>query len=276
MCRIVALIASFALLAGTAPAWSQNPAQVAEWMEELAKPEHAKRIDAARALARLPSLPESALRPIIDYLRLEATEVGKQTGSRGESIPVVGDEVSLAKIVADLLSYLDRPFVLSGWLTLRPGTVVNGYDYQFANAKNTHLLFDLHLAGSDGRKSLEQVKVFLPRCVGSVLSNQQGIRVRLRCLIQSANIERCITETFHNRLTNSSRIDSVERAWQALLRDQFKPCVLGGMEAIDWQVLTPEGKKWTPWTLDAISVGYRLLAKVVKAVSPKGTRLRHR
>jgi hypothetical protein len=41
------------------------------------------------------------------------------------------------------------------------------------------------------------------------------------------------------------------------------------IEATDWQVLAPDGKSWLPWTLEDISLGFKLLSKVEKASHPR-------
>ncbi len=257
----VLMLAFFA--AWAAPSLSQEPATVTELMRRLKLTDHANRTDAAKAVVRMQSLPESALNPVVSYLGLEAIEALRwKEGPRGkiEVLPVVGDEVSLDRFKAAPMRYINRPFVVAGWLERSSND-----NFQFHAARDAYKSFSVKLAGLDGRSGGGLLNVHIPRYIGSLLTDhledavnrQDGIKIRFRCMIQSANIDRhfkFFVEIGQPRSVTQTDIATFGREL---------------IEATDWQVLAPDGKSWMPWTLEHIYVGFRLLSKVGKPPHPR-------
>jgi hypothetical protein len=244
----------------------QEPARVAELIKQLRLDDHAKREEAAKSLSQLQSLPDSALNPVISFLGLEAVHALRWTGGprqKVEVLPVVGDEFLLENFNAAPMRYIDRPFVTTGSLT-RPtyGHPSFALSWQFFAANDAYNSFGVGLSGVDGRSRAGGVTVHMPRYMGSLLADQmenalrtQGdIKIRFRCIIQLANIDRSITE--HPQLTSHQNRNPAAFA-------------LLFVEATDWQVLAPDGKTWLPWTYEDISLGFRLLSRVGKPSHPR-------
>lgn len=156
---------------------------------------------------------------MISYLGFEAIEASQSAerpvGSP-ETIPPVGDEVPLESINANPTRYLDRPFVMAGWLAM-------GSDFRvpFEGAQKTYHSFTLRLVGLDGRRGSEAASIHVPRYVGSLLApqqnnparRQQGIAVRVRCVIQSAAVNPHIEEYIRRLAANgvSPKSETVQR-----------------------------------------------------------------
>lgn len=104
--------------------------------------------------------------------------------------------------------------------------------------------------------------VHVPRYIGSVLTDgmtdagrrQESIKVRFRCIIQSANMDRWFAKSVQGLGGNPEAAQ--------------KPNPHRFIEATDWQVLAPDGKSWLPWTLEDLSLGFRLLSKVGRPSHP--------
>ena len=124
----------FILLIGTAPAWPQEKKPLNELTSHLNSADRMKRCSAAESLSKLAQTPEVAVPGIVSYVKLEIEQAmlpetgAKRPGESRETLPVVGDEVSLARIKANPDQYTDRPFVITGGIK-----VSNYYNFWFDN-----------------------------------------------------------------------------------------------------------------------------------------------
>jgi hypothetical protein len=156
-----------------------------------------------------------------------------------DRLPVVGDELSLARLKAGAGQYVEKPFRLTGAIT-----VEDYYNFGFDKAQNTHFSFRFTVSAKNGQPG-ESVPIYMSRFTGAALAERitrtqerepnTAMAVRLECVIHRVRLE---GDTSH--------------ATQSI-------------EATDWQVLTNDGKVWMPWTFEAIGLGYSLMSKVGKA-----------
>jgi hypothetical protein len=212
----------------------------------LVSSDRMERNKAAGDLTAMPSIPESALPDIIQYLKLEVaqamvpdTRPAHQDVQDLDRIPVVGDELSLARLKASADQYIETRFKLAGAITID-----DYYNYGFRDAQATHYSFRLTVAAKNGQPD-EPVPIYMSRFKGAALAERitrtqerqanTAMAVRLECIVRRKRIE---GDTSH---------------------------VASSIEATDWQVLTNDGKTWMPWTFDAILLGYDLIGKTGKA-----------
>jgi hypothetical protein len=182
-------------IAWAAPSMCQEPARVAELIKQLRLDDHAKRDEAAKSLSQLQALPDSALNPVISFLGMEAVwALAWKDAPRQKvgDLPIVGDEVSLEALKAAPLRYINRPFIVAGSLG-------GGYFAMpwFLGEAAAYTPFGVTLPGLDGRGTGGLVNVYASKYVGSVLGDQllnagkrqESIKIRFRCIIQSAWID---------------------------------------------------------------------------------------
>jgi hypothetical protein len=116
----LASLACFLLAIGAAQAWPQEKNLFIELTKLLDSPDRKKRCSAAAELARFAQVPESVVPRAVTYVKLGIEEAmlpeagAKRDHPTRETLPVVGDEVSLAGIKANPAQYTDRPFVITG------------------------------------------------------------------------------------------------------------------------------------------------------------------
>jgi hypothetical protein len=243
----------------------QEPARVVELIKQLSLDDHAKRDEAARSLLQLQSLPDSALNPVISFLGLEAvnTLLWKEgPRQKVEFLPVVGDEVSLEVFKAAPMRYINRPLIVAGSL----GGHYHAQPWLLGDAA-AYKSFGVILPGLDGRGTGGSVNVHTARYIGAVLGDQlsnagnrqESIKIRFRCIIQSANMDRAIAKRVQERGDGFGG--------NPLAPYHVNP--LDFIEATDWQVLAPDGKTWLPWSLEDISLGFKLLSKIGKPSHPR-------
>lgn len=218
----------------------------AELVPLLVSSDRMERHKAAVALLKLPSVPESAVPDIIQYLKLEVAQamVPDTRPVRGDiavidRLPVVGDELSIARLKANADQYVEKPFYLTGAIT-----VSDYYNFGFNNAQSTHYSFRFTVAAKNGQSD-ETVPIYMSRFRGAALAERitrtqerepnSAMAVRLECVVHRNRTEGDISR------------------------------VADSIEATDWQVLTNDGKVWMPWTFEAIGLGYSLMSKVGKA-----------
>jgi hypothetical protein len=207
----------------------------------LRSADRGERYRAALSLAKLRSLPESAVEPIVDYIKLQVEDamvppaMGRpRVDARVKKVPVTGEETSVSAIKANPGRYIGRTFVLVGGVKAS-----DYYGHGFRDAVGEYYSFTLSELASDGESFLGSTSVYVPRFDGAALAEmvvkteqQQGgaaLAVRLRCSIRPARIE-----------------------------DGDLRYAADSIEATDWQVLRPGGE-WGPWTFESIGLGYRLL-----------------
>jgi hypothetical protein len=234
--------ALFILLIGTAPAWPQEKKPLNELTSHLNSPDRMKRCSAAESLSKLAQTPEAAVPGIVSYVKLEIEQAmlpetgAKRPGESRETLPVVGDEVSLARIKANPDQYTDRPFVITGGIK-----VSNYYNFWFDNKASDYFSFDLTPVAADGQVASEGVPVYVSRFFGTALtervtrveerSRDTISAVRLRCIIRSERLQGDVSNALHV------------------------------IEATDWQVPSSDWKSWMPWTFESIGLGYALMLK---------------
>ena len=127
------------------PAWSQSreEADVSSRVARLASPDRTGGHAAAVSLQRVKLLPESAIEPIISYLKFEVEQAmvpntvpNGNDDDRLDSLPVVGDETTLVRIKANPDQYINKPFIVAGGLK-----IANYYNFGFRQACRRILFF---------------------------------------------------------------------------------------------------------------------------------------
>ncbi len=218
----------------------------AELVPLLVSSDRAERHEAAESLLKLPSVPESALPNIVQYLKLEVSQamIPNARPVRGdatilEKLPIEGDEISVARIKANPAQYFERPFILAGAVGIS-----DYYNYGYDRAQDSYYSFRLAVAAKDGQLS-ENVPLYMPRFKGAALAERitrtheqrsnVGMAVRLRCVI-------------HQERTEGNIAHAAE-----------------SIEVTDWQVLAKGHQSWMPWTFQSIGLGYALMFKAGKA-----------
>jgi hypothetical protein len=218
----------------------------ADLLAPLVSTDRMERSKAAGKLLALPTIPESALPDIIQYLKLEITEamVPDTRPARGDSreldrIPVVGDELSLARLKAEPNKYIEARFKLAGGII-----VDDSYGSGFRDSQDGYYSFRLTVIARNGEPD-ESVPVYMSRYKGAALAERitrtqerqpnAAMAVRLECIVRQNRIE--------GDISNAAR----------------------SIEATDWQVLDKDGKTWQPGTFEAILLGYDLIRKTGKA-----------
>ena len=187
-------------------------------------------------------MPESVVPRVVTYVKLGIEEAMlPETGAKRdhptrETLPVVGDEVSLARIKANPAQFTDRPFVITGGIRIS-----NYYNYWFRKMGTAFFSFELTPVETDGKAARESVPVYVTRFLGGALAErvtraQEQARdsiaaVRLRCIIRSERLRGDVSEA------------------------------LDVMEATDWQALSSDSESWMPWTFESIGLGYALILK---------------
>ena len=214
----------------------------------LTSADRMKRHEAAVSLAQMPKVPEDALEAIAGYLKLEVMQAmvpdkraDKEGGKPMARLPMVGDEITLPRIKADPAAYVDSVFVLGGAIEMS-----DSYSWGFVDAKNEYYSFRLSVATKNGDFG-DSATLYMRRFDGAALAEkiaraqerQDGavLAIRLRCLIRRERLDHDLSAA-----TNS-------------------------IEIVDWQMLDDEGKTWTPWTFEAVGLGYMLMSKVGKAAT---------
>lgn len=242
--------ATAAIIAGTILQAQDTgkPAVPAKLLRDLASGERPVRIAAAKALDREESLPESAIDPIVTYLKSEVRQaVVPDPGATHDiarpsgPISTSPEDLSLARIKAKPSDYIDGSFYLIGIIK-----VSDYYNFGHAKAASTHYSFRLSLVGGDGNTVSGSVPIYALRFRGAALAEQvtraeeRGIPlvVRLKCTIPQAYCKR------PDEATES-------------------------IEATDWQFLEADGKSWRPSAYGGIRLAGRLLYKTGKPSVPK-------
>jgi hypothetical protein len=240
---ITALIA--AIMLGQGPA-----GKLTEPLRKLASEDRRERHAACEVLRGAKSLPESAIEPIISYLKLEIEQAmlpppreHRLREGAVATLPIVGDETSIARIKANPQEYIGKDFILVGGIK-----VSDYYNFGFSNAAADFYSFRMRTATQKGDLTSDDVAIYVSRFDGAVLAElatkseeQKGdvlLAVRLHCTIHAQRLE---GDTSH-------AADSIE--------------------ATDWQVLAPDGRLWMPWTFESITLGYTLLFKAGSASMP--------
>ena len=221
-------------------------ANTAELVRLLVSSDRMERHQAAESLVKLPSVPESALPNIIQYLKLEVsgamlpdTRPVRGKGKPIEKLPMVGDELSIPRLKAGGDQYLEKPFALTGAIKIS-----DSYDFGFEKAQGSHYSFRFYVAAKNGQID-DTVSIYMSRFVGAALAEQitrvqervpnSTMAVRLQCVVH------------RDRLAGDlSRIADV-------------------IEATDWQGFSAAKASWMPWTFEAIGLGYALMFKTGKA-----------
>jgi hypothetical protein len=154
-------------------------------------------------------------------------------------VPLVGDELSLVRIEADPKQFFDRQFVMAGGMKIS-----NLYIHAFRDAADQFYSFDLQTFGADGKSWAGGTHIYMPRFLGTALAEMitrlqekapdRAGAVRLRCIIRSSLVGKDLSDATST------------------------------IEATDWQVVSPDGKSWMPWTFESIRLGYDLLFKTGK------------
>jgi hypothetical protein len=238
----LATLAFFLLVLGTPRAWPQEKKLSNEPTSNLNSPDRLKRCSAAESLSKFAQIPDSAVPGIVSYLKLEIEQAmlpetgAKRAGPSTEILPVVGDEVSLARLKANPDLYTDRPFVVTGGVK-----VANYYNYWFDNRASDYYSFDLTPVAADGQVAGQDVPVYVSRFLGTALAErvtrvEERARdtitaVRLRCIIRPERLQGDVSNAVHV------------------------------IEATDWQVPSSDLKSWMPWTFESIGLGYALMLK---------------
>jgi hypothetical protein len=240
---ITALIA--AIIIGQVPAAKVNDA-----IHKLGLEDRLERRAACEVLKGAKSLPESAVEPIISYLKLEVEQAmipppREHRLREGDVaiLPVLGDETSIARIKANPQEYIGKDFILVGGIS-----VSDYYNFGFREAAADFYSFRMHTATQRGALTSDSVAVYVSRFDGTVLAElatkseeQKGnvlLAVRLRCTIH----------------TNRLQGDTAN--------------AVNSIQATDWQVLAPDGNSWMPWTFESITLGYALMFKTGSASMP--------
>jgi len=238
----LATFAFYFLVLGTSRAWPQEKKPSNELISSLTSPDRLMRCSAAESLSNFAQIPDTAVPGIVYYLKLEIEQAmlpetgAKRADPSTEKLPVVGDEVSLARIKANPDQYTDRPFVITGGIK-----VSNYYNYWFDKKASDFYSFDLTPVASDGQVAGQDVPVYVSRFLGTALAErvtrvEERARntitaVRLRCIIRS--------ERLQGDLSNAVHV----------------------IESTDWQVPSSNLKSWMPWTFESIGLGYALMLK---------------
>jgi hypothetical protein len=221
-------------------------AKTVEVLPLLVSSNRMERNKAAGDLTAMPTIPESALPDIIQYLKLEVaqamvpdTRLARQDVQLLDRIPVVGDELSLARLKANADRYIETRFKPAGAIIID-----DYYNPGFRDAQDTHYSFRLTVAAKNGQAD-ESVPIYMSRFKGAALAERitrtqerqpnTAMAVRLECIVHQKRIEGDISH------------------------------VTSSIEATDWQVLTDDGTTWMPWTFESILLGYDLVGKTGKA-----------
>jgi hypothetical protein len=238
----LASLACFLLTIGAAQAWAQEKKALNGLTNLLVSPDQMKRCLAAQSLSVYPQIPEAAVPHIVSYIKLGIEQamspeaVAKREHSTKETLPIVGDEVSLTRIKANPTQYTDRPFVITGGIK-----VSDHYNYWFREMASGYFSFELTPVAADGKAAYESTHVYVPRFLGAALaervtrleeqSRNTIAAVRLRCVIRSERLEGDVSNA------------------------------LNVIEASDWQVPSSDWESWIPWTFESIGLGYALILK---------------
>jgi len=199
--------------------------QVKRWIEQLSADSAEVRRAAVDGLSRVPLAPPEAVPALLRAAREElqtALELPPPSdqGTPSGRISLVGDEVSLERIKANVPDYIDRPFVLCGSVRLS-----DHYNYGYWNAESTHFALQFTPLGADGvRAGSERAVLYLLRQRGRRLE-EQIVRLAEHGIEQAVVRVRATIVGYRHRAPESWR----------------------HMEVLDWQLLNPRTGGWGPW-----------------------------
>lgn len=168
------------------------------------------------------------LREENDRLGNKMDEAGKAYGP-GERkgvtfVPLVGDETSVAEILADSPKYLNKVVILCGGVTVK-----HHYYYGYRDAEGTHVSLGFRQVGADGR----------PLRISSSLS---------------LYVKRDIAGPLVAVSTESIKAGfsgKVMRVSAVLLPSRVSARGDPQLEVLDWQIQEPDGTGWGPWAREA-------------------------
>jgi hypothetical protein len=222
---------------------AQEPITVdPEIVRALRSSDRAERYDAITKVSRLDKVPESLLEPIASFIRLEVSDAiapdgPAQVGNQGPitEVPLVGDEVSLVRLKANPDDYIGKTFVLCGGIRV---STLNQNSGKFTSSD--YYSFTFRSVDSKVRMGEDLALIYMSRSIGRPLSDLaigaeekgfQGALVRLKCTVDP----------------------------KSLLQPDAKEFILVVIEALDWQRLGSDRKRWTPWAFEGVPLGFALL-----------------
>jgi len=149
----------------------------------------------------------------------EAAEAERLTNTPITSVPLVGDETTPARIVANPAEFLNKEIIICG-----AALIANNYNYRFSNAANTHYSLDF-MCESANLKHIGSLCVYCDRRIGKSLIDkiasvqEQGKMATLRLKVMVTG--------------------------NCFKYNQFQDQV----ELVDWQRLKADRTGWSGWQI---------------------------
>jgi len=144
-----------------------------------------------------------------------ACSSGQPSGNAVKSIPFIGDETPLAKVMANTDEYVGNAFIVAGGIRV---TDYYGFKYKFA--KQTHVSFrftEVRMGGSWG----DSMHLYAIRSIAGPLVEEVS-------------------------RASSAGLTKAVRAKITILPERYSGSS-DMAELLDWQFLNPDHKSWGPW-----------------------------
>ena len=144
-----------------------------------------------------------------------ACSSGEPSGNAVKSIPFIGDETPLAKVMANTDEYVGKTFIVVGGIR-----VMDYYNYKYKSAKGTHVSFDfteVRMGGSRG----DSMRLYARRSIAGPLVEEVS-------------------------RASSPGLTKAVRAKITILPERYSGSS-NMAELLDWQFLSPDHKSWGPW-----------------------------
>ncbi|WP_430452264.1 SHD1 domain-containing protein [Rhodopirellula europaea] len=204
-----------------------------EALADLISENRQERIDAIKKIGGGP-VPGFAKPFLLKLLALEVASLNAGVRRLEVTPPRVGDEVSLLKVKADPLGFVDKPLIVLGRLT-----VSSYYNYGYSNAERTHYSMDFDELTASGERG-ENIQLYVPRqfsapLVDRVSESRDGLVLRAKVKLSGA------------------RYDGAS-SWDL-------------MEVIDWQYYSERNQGWQPWMLDGLRESLALFGQIRDATA---------
>ena len=137
------------------------------------------------------------------------------SGNAVKSIPFIGDETPLAKVMANTDEYVGKTFIVVGGIG-----VADYYNFKYKFAKETHVSFrfrELRTGGSSG----DFMTLYVRRPIAGPLVEEVS-------------------------RASSAGLTKAVRAKMTILPERYNGSS-DTAELLDWQFLNPDHKSWGPW-----------------------------
>ncbi len=142
----------------------------------------------------------------------------RQDPPTAERKMLVGDETPLTTVTADPYKFVGRTFIVIGEMR-----VTDYYNYEYDNARSTHVAFNIDEIRNDGSPTYKDIAVYGKRSeVASLVS-----------LLTAA--------------VQGGTGPIVVRAGLAILPERFDRDSDAMAELLDWQVYNPKTQEWDAW-----------------------------